>query len=207
MGVASKAFDAIKKGFAVGRDIEQMSGDIGRWMGAVSDVDNAEKQAKNPPLFGKLFKAGSIEEAALSAYAAKKKLEEQRYELKMFLNMTYGPQAYNDLLAMEGQIRKERQQTIYKQQQLRRQIGEAIGWLICALLIGGFAVLIASIWIKKAKGDYKFKPRDYTLQQKIWQGKIKKKNIQLVDLKRELLQNIQTKKVVSIKGVTKLLHC
>ena len=38
MGVASKAFDAIKKGFSVGRDIEQMSGDIGRWMGAVSDV-------------------------------------------------------------------------------------------------------------------------------------------------------------------------
>ena len=82
VGIAGKAFDAIKKGFAVGRDIEQMSGDIGRWMGAVSDVDNAEKQAKNPPLFGKLFKAGSIEEAAMAAYAAKKKLEEQRYELK-----------------------------------------------------------------------------------------------------------------------------
>ena len=205
--MASKAFDAIKKGFAVGRDIEQMSGDIGRWMGAVSDVDNAEKQAKNPPLFGKLFKAGSIEEAALAAYAAKKKLEEQRYELKMFLNMTYGPQAYNDLLAMEGQIRKQRQETIYKQQQMRRQIGEAIGWLICALLIGGFAVLIASIWIKKAKGDYKFKPRDYTYQQKVWQGKIKKKNILLVDLKKELLQSIQTKKAASIKEEIKLLHC
>jgi hypothetical protein len=180
VGVASKAFDAIKKGFAVGRDIEQMSGDIGRWMGAVSDVDNAEKQAKNPPLFGKLFKAGSIEEAALAAYAAKKKLEEQRYELKMFLNMTYGPQAYNDLLAMEGQIRKQRQETVYKQQQLRRQIGEAIGWFICVLLVGGFAVLIASIWIKKAKGDYKFKPKEYTLQQKIWQGKIKKKSTRRV---------------------------
>jgi len=215
MGVASKAFDAIKKGFAVGRDIEQMSGDIGRWMGAVSDVDNAEKQAKNPPLFGKLFKAGSIEEAALAAYAAKKKLEEQRYELKMFLNMTYGPQAYNDLLAMEGQIRKERQQTIYKQQQLRRQIGEAIAWLVVVSIVGGFAVLVAGIWMKKARAEYyiqmtegyKYKPRDYTLQQKIWQGKIKKKNIQLVDLKKELLQNIQTKKDVSIKEETKLLHC
>lgn len=181
VGVASKAFDAIKKGFAVGRDIEQMSGDIGRWMGAVSDVDNAEKQAKNPPLFGKLFKAGSIEEAALAAYAAKKKLEEQRYELKMFLNMTYGPQAYNDLLAMEGQIRKQRQETVYKQQQLRRQIGEAIGWLVCVIIIGAFAVLIASIWVKRAKGDYKFIPRDYTLQQKVWQGKIKKKNTQHAD--------------------------
>ena len=74
-GMATAAFNAIKKGFEVGRDVESMYGDIGRWMGAVSDVDNAEKQAKNPPLFGKLFKAGSIEEAALAAYAAKKKLE------------------------------------------------------------------------------------------------------------------------------------
>ena len=39
----------------------------------------------------------------------KKKLEEQRYELKVFLNMTYGPKAYDELLAMEGQIRKDRQ--------------------------------------------------------------------------------------------------
>ena len=215
MGVASKAFDAIKKGFAVGRDIEQMSGDIGRWMGAVSDVDNAEKQAKNPPLFGKLFKAGSIEEAALSAYAAKKKLEEQRYELKMFLNMTYGPQAYDDLLKMEGQIRKERQQTIYKQQQLRRQIGEAITWLIVASIIGGFCVLVAGIWIKETRAEnyiqmtegYKFKPRDYTNQQKIWQGKKKQLSIQLVGLKRGLRQNTQTKELVSIKGVTELLPC
>ena len=173
VGVASKAFSAIKQGFAVGRDIEQMSGDIGRWMGAVSDVDNAEKQAKNPPLFGKLFKAGSIEEAAMAAYAAKKKLEEQRYELKMFLNMTYGPQAYNELLHMEGQIRKQRQETIYKQQQMRRQIGEGIAWLFLVLFVGGFMLLVASIWFSKSYADgYKYTPKDYTRQQKIHQGKI-----------------------------------
>jgi len=176
MGVANSAFNAIKSGFAAARDIEQMSGDIGRWMGAVSDIDNAEKQAKNPPLFGKLFKAGSIEEAALAAYAAKKKLEEQRYELKMFLNLTHGPQAYDELLQMEGQIRKQRQQTIYKQQQMRRQIGEAIAWLLVASIIGGFALLLASVWSKKAKADgYIYKPKEYTKQQKVWQGKTKKK--------------------------------
>ena len=189
MSVANSAFNAIKQGFAAARDIEQMSGDIGRWMGAVSDIDNAEKQAKNPPLFGKLFKAGSIEEAALAAYAAKKKLEEQRYELKVFLNMTYGPQAYNDLLAMEGQIRKQRQETVYKQQQLRRQIGEAITWFIVVAIIGGFAVLVAGIWIKQANA-YEYKPKDYTKQKKIWQGKTKKKNIQHVDLPKELNQKL-----------------
>ena len=202
MGVASKAFDAIKKGFAVGRDIEQMSGDIGRWMGAVSDVDNAEKQAKNPPLFGKLFKAGSIEEAALSAYAAKKKLEEQRYELKIFLNMTYGPQAYEDLLKMEGQIRKQRQETIYKQQQFRRQIGEAIGWLVCVGLIGAFAVLIASIWIKKARGAYEFTPRDYTRQQKTWRNPDPKKYT-TCRLKKRLTSKYTNKKGCIYEGGNK----
>ena len=164
VGVASKAFSAIKQGFAVGRDLEQMSGDISRWMGAASDVDNAEKQAKNPGVFGKVFGGGSIEATALQAYSAKKKLEEQRYELKMFLNMTHGPQAYEELLQMEGQIRKERQQTIYKQQQIRRQIGEAIGWFVLFLATVGFFTLMAFLWIKRADA------KDYTRQQKIWQG-------------------------------------
>ena len=208
MGVASKAFDAIKKGFAVGRDIEQMSGDIGRWMGAVSDVDNAEKQAKNPPLFGKLFKAGSIEEAALSAYAAKKKLEEQRYELKIFLNMTYGPQAYDDLLKMEGQIRKERQQTIYKQQQLRRQIGEAITWFIVIAIIGGFCVLVAGIWMKKARADAKIynAPKDYTYKQKVWQGKIKEKKYTTCRLKKRVTSKYTKKKACIYEGGIKLIQ-
>ena len=167
VGVASKAFSAIKQGFAVGRDLEQMSGDIGRWMGAVSDVDNAEKQAKNPGVFSKVFGAGSIETMALQAYTAKKKLEEQRYELKMFLNMTQGPGAYDELLQMEGQIRKQRQETIYKQQQIRRQVGEGIGWVFLILVIGGFLLVLASIFSSKAYGE------DYTYKQKVHQGKIK----------------------------------
>jgi len=164
VGVASKAFSAIKSGFAMGRDIEQMSGDIGRWMGAVSDVDNAEKQAKNPPLFGKLFNAGSIEEAAMAAYAGKKKLEEQRYELKMFLNLTHGPQAYDELLAMEGQIRKQRQETIYKQQKMRQQILGVIGWIFLFIVIILLFATVAVIWNKKANA------KDYTRQQKIQKG-------------------------------------
>jgi hypothetical protein len=188
VGVASKAFSAIKAGFAMGRDIEQMSGDIGRWMGAVSDVDNAEKQAKNPPLFGKLFKAGSVEEAAMAAYAAKKKLEEQRYELKTFLNLTHGPGAYDELLQMEGRIRKERQQTIYKQQQMRRQLGEGLAWLFLILIIGGFLLLLASMFVNKSYADdYKYVPKPYTKQQLENQGKIKKKKYTTCRLKKRIM--------------------
>ena len=204
VGVASKAFSAIKQGFAVGRDIEQMSGDIGRWMGAVSDVDNAEKQAKNPPLFGKLFKAGSIEEAAMAAYAAKKKLEEQRYELKMFLNLTHGPQAYDELLHMEGQIRKQRQQTIYKQQQLRRQLGEGVAWIFFIAVIGAFILLLFSMFTSKSYADeYKYVPKPYTKQQLLQQGKILKKKYTTCRLKKILKSKYTNKQACIYQGGNK----
>ena len=204
MSVASSAFNAIKKGFSVGRDIEQMSGDIGRWMGAVSDVDNAEKQAKNPPLFGKLFKAGSIEEAALSAYAAKKKLEEQRYELKMFLNLTHGPKAYDELLQMEGQIRKQRQQTIYKQQQLRRQLGEGVAWIFLIVIIGGFILLLFSMFTNKSYADgYKYVPKPLTKQQLLNQGKIEKKKYTTCRLKKILKSKYTNKQACIYQGGNK----
>ena len=49
LATASTAFNLIKKGFQMGKDVESMYGDIGRWMGAVSDVNHAEKMSKNPP--------------------------------------------------------------------------------------------------------------------------------------------------------------
>src|SRR5210317_1338174 len=149
VGAASKAFSAIKAGFAAGRDLEQMAGDLTRWMGAVSDVDNAEKQAKNPGVFDKLFGQDSVEATALQAYAAKKKFEEQRYELKVFLNMTHGPGAYDELLAMEGKIRKERQKQVYAQQKLRRQIGDAIAIFIIISIVVGFIATLGAMWLNK----------------------------------------------------------
>jgi hypothetical protein len=142
VSVATSAFNTIKQGFAIGKDIEGMTKDIGRWMGAVSDVDNAEKQAKNPPLFKKLLYASSIEQAALEAFAAKKKLQEQRYELKNFLNFRFGPSSWDELLAMEGKIRKDRQKMIYEREQLKDKVISIVGIVILSLTIVGFVVFI-----------------------------------------------------------------
>ena len=43
LGIASTAFSNVKRMFQAGRDLESMSQDLSRWMGAVSDIDNAEK--------------------------------------------------------------------------------------------------------------------------------------------------------------------
>ena len=81
LAAATTAFNAIKKGFEVGRDIESMSGDLSRWMGSVSDIHKADEYAKKPPLFKKLFAAGSVEEEAMASFMAKKKAEDMRYQL------------------------------------------------------------------------------------------------------------------------------
>ena len=132
LATASAAFNVIKKGFEVGRDIEQMAGDLGRWMSAMSDLSEAERQAKNPPLFKKLMFKGSVEEEAMATFAAKKKAEQMREELKQYISWTMGQKAWDELIRMEGQIRKERQETIYAQAQKRQKFVE---WLVIGLAI------------------------------------------------------------------------
>ena len=146
IGVASKAFNAIKQGFAVGQDLDQMAGQIGKWMSAVSDVDQAEKEAKNPPLFKKLMYASSIEQQALEAFAAKKKLEQQRAELKQYLILSFGPSAWNELLHMEGTIRKERQEMIYNRKERIHKIVNGIAIGVLTLTIIGFIFLLIYLW-------------------------------------------------------------
>ena len=64
-----------------------MSKDLGRWMGAVSDINKAEYN-KKPPLFKKLFAAGSVEEEAMQIFMAKKKAEDMRGQLKNIISFT-----------------------------------------------------------------------------------------------------------------------
>ena len=132
LATASAAFTTIKKGFQLGRDIEGMAGDLGRWMGAVSDIKKAEELSQKPPLFKKLFAAGSVEEEALQTLMAKKKAEDMREELKKMIMFTRGVGAWEELLRTEGEIRKKRQKAIYDQEERRRKIFE---WIAIAFLI------------------------------------------------------------------------
>ena len=144
LATATSAFNLIKKGFEVGRDVESMGSDLGRWMGAMSDLKKAEEYAKKPPLFKKIFNAGSVEEEAMAAFMAKKKAEDMRDELKKLISWTRGPSAWDELLRMEADIRKKRQQAIYDQQERQRKLFEGVA---IVLLIGiCAAVLIGGAW-------------------------------------------------------------
>jgi hypothetical protein len=145
VSAATGAFNTIKAGFAAGRDIESMAGDLSRWMGAVSDIKKADEYNKRPPLFKKLFASGSVEEEAMQIFMAKKKAEDMRNQLRQIIIMTRGPSAWDELIKTEGDIRKRRQKAIYDQKEYRRKVieGIAIGLLILVMIgfIGGIFYL------------------------------------------------------------------
>lgn len=145
LATASAAFGVLKKGFQVGRDLEQMAGDLGRWMSAMSDITEAEKQAKNPPIFKKLVFKGSAEQEAMEIFAAKKKADQMREDLRNYISWTYGKSHWDELVRMEGKIRKERQETIYKQAQRRKKFIEIVGLTLVVGLLG--AAIVGFVWV------------------------------------------------------------
>ena len=113
-----------------------------------SDIDKAGEYAKNPPLFKKLFAAGSVEEEAMATVMAKKKAEDMRAQLKQLIILTRGMGAWDELLATEGEIRKKRQAAIYAQKEKQRKVFEWTAITIGVALFGGFIIWLISLALK-----------------------------------------------------------
>ena len=129
-GVATAAFNAIKKGFEIGRDVESMYGDIGRWMSSCETVNKEANKAQ---------KAGmSVEEEALEVFAHKKKIQAMEQELRTYVNLSHGPDAWNEVLRIQADIRKKRKEAILaakrKQEEMLTYILVGIGSL-CSLWV------------------------------------------------------------------------
>ena len=149
---ATAAFNALKKGVAFGKDMESMASDISRWMSCLSDVEQAEKEAKNPPIFKKIVAAKSVEAEALELFMAKRKLQQQREELKQIISFTAGPSAWQDLVRTEVKIRKQRQEILYKQREKRRQFIDIICIILLVIILGG--ALLGLLWLYLNRGTF-----------------------------------------------------
>lgn len=150
VGIATSAFNAIKKGIAVGRDLQDMGGQLSQWGKAFSDFNYAEEKSKNPPWYS--FK-GSDEETALQIFAQKKKMENMRNEIKAFISWNYGPSAWEEVLAIEARMRKQRKEELYRKEELKRKIIEWTVGILAALV--GLVTMGFVLWlIGKGQGRW-----------------------------------------------------
>ena len=134
IALATSAFSLIKKGFAAGREIESMSKDLSRWVGACHEIERSHNKAKTRR-WGK-----TVQEEALDTWAAIRKVKKQREELRLFM-LSVDPSAWNQLLRLEGQIRKQRIAEEKKRQEEREEI---MMWSM-ALVI--FSAVVSFFWL------------------------------------------------------------
>ena len=117
IGIATTAYKTIVSGFKVGKQVESMSKDLGRWMGAIQAVKDGHKKKKSRSF-------GSVEEEALETFAAVKEAERMERELRNFVNLSHGPNAWNEVLRIQAQIRKEKKEAILEEKRKQRKMIE-----------------------------------------------------------------------------------
>jgi len=147
---ANAAFKGIKILVGAGREIQDISQQLGSWYGAVADIQKAESQRKNPTWLDKTTHGTeNIEQEAMDIVIRKKTLMEREKEIKFMLNMRFGPATYDDMLQMRRQIRKEREETVYAAMEAKRQIANnaAIGGLSLGIIgfLGGGIYLLMTV--------------------------------------------------------------
>jgi hypothetical protein len=148
LAIATSAFNLLKKGISAGRELEDMAGQLGTWFGAVSDVKSAEEEANDPPLFRKLISSGSVEQEAMQALLARKKIEQQEKELRELIVWRWGVEEYTAMMRDRTRIKDTRAKAIQNQRRkMRKLIANvltitAILGLVGAIVAFGIGIII-----------------------------------------------------------------
>jgi len=117
---ATAAFNTVKKLVEAGREVEDVLGQIGTWMGKVSELQAADN--KKPSIFKRIGNGKSVEQEAMEQLQRREAVRKQHLELMSMVKLAYGPQAFDDLMHMQRQIKLKREREIIHQQQRRRDM-------------------------------------------------------------------------------------
>ena len=134
---ATAAFNTVKKLVEAGREVEDVLGQIGTWMGKASEL--AEIDNKKPGIFQRIGSGKSVEQEAMEQLQRREAVRKQHLELMSMVKLAYGPQAFDDLMHMQRQIKLKREREIIHQQQRRRDM---VGYALAAIVVvlGGWAI-------------------------------------------------------------------
>jgi hypothetical protein len=150
VAMASTTFKGLQVLVSKGAEIEHVAQKLGHWYTLVSDINQAEREAENPPLFKKMFDGASVEEQALNAVIAKKKIEEQNRQIRELIMYAYGEETYREMLQMRKDIRAKREKMIYKQRRRQRRMLD-VSALVMALIFSGGVIYFTATLIQSLR--------------------------------------------------------
>ena len=134
---ATAAFNTVKKLVEAGREVEDVLGQIGAWMGKVSELNALDN--KKPSIFKRIGSGKSVEQEAMEQLQRREAVRKQHLELMSMVKLRYGPQAFEELMQMQRQIKLKREREIIFQTQRRKDV-MMYGLLAVVLGLGIWAI-------------------------------------------------------------------
>jgi hypothetical protein len=131
LATATAVFNGLKAAVEVGREAEDVFSQLGKWAGAVADLQEwmsteEENANKPPPLFKKLVFTKSATAEAFDAYAAKIKIQQMEEEIRHMFTLGelwwLGKEGYNEFILMRRSIKEKREKQVYEQIRRRKKL-------------------------------------------------------------------------------------
>ena len=149
LATISAVWGGIKKAVEVGREVQDVFGQLSQWAQAADVLEQAaEQKPKKPPIFKKLS-FGDDTKQAFDAYAAKVKMREMEAEIRhefLYGGLCHlGMDGLREFYNIRRQIREQRIKAIQDQRAQRRALIEAS--ITVALVLGGATAVISILWM------------------------------------------------------------
>jgi hypothetical protein len=142
---AQAAYNFMRKGVQVGRNLQDMGQQLQQWANCMADIDQAEKMADKPPWYKAL--GGGTQAQAMEVFLARKQAEKMRDELRQLIShpAILGPSHWQEFLKIEADIRKQKREHEFRRMEIKQSIIEwAAGVALFLVLMGG---LVGFIWL------------------------------------------------------------
>ena len=201
ISLVKKSVDFIKENISTVQDIQGIAKQIDGFF--LGEEQMNKKQGK-----GIGIKEQFGIESTANDFIDRKLLEEKRNELKMIINMRFGPTAWDQILSERAerinQAKEAKRQARLEAKKQREEIWEALKWVAFTLLGIGVLMLLVVIGVKAfADGKMYNAPKDYTYKQKVWQGKIIEKKYTTCRLKKRITSKYTNKRACIYEGGNK----
>jgi len=134
--MAITAFGAIKAAVGAGKSIAELGKDIGTLFDAIDDCRNAHTKKKDSVF------TGSANEEALDTFVKLQEAKDLENNLREIIIATRGFNAWQELIALRGQIRRERKE---QQEELERRREERFDTIVMYGMAGVVLIVLLGI--------------------------------------------------------------
>ena len=145
---AQAAYNFMKKGVQVGRDLQDMGQQLQQWANCMADIDQAEKMAEKPPWYKAL--GGGVQAQAMEVFLARKQAQKMRDDLRELIShpAILGPSHWQEFLRIEAEIRKQKREHDFRRMEIKQAIIEWVAGIALFLIL--LASLVGFVWLSYA---------------------------------------------------------